>query len=298
MTPNSKLLDGIVIFSSVVDAGGFSAAGKRLGHSTSHISKSVAELERRLGVRLLNRTTRSISLTEDGRAYHQRCRIILDIAEEAGAVAEERRDEPRGTLKLTAPVSFGLSHLANSLPEFLRRYPDVVLDVELNDRMVDLVSDGFDLAIRVGRLEDSSLVSTKLSESRGIIVASPEYWDRNGRPTSPTDLKHHKCISYSNMATPDEWSFRTPEGKHQKVKVPLAAQCNSAELETAFAAAGLGVTRLPEFACQTALESGKLEIVLSAFEAEPLGIYAVYPHRAHLSAKVRAMVDFLREETR
>jgi len=296
MSHNSKLLDGMVIFASVVEAGAFGAAGKRLGHSASHISKSVAALEQRLGVRLLNRTTRSVSLTDDGRAYYERCRIIVDLAEEASAIAEQRHAKPEGKLRLTAPVSFGLSHLAELLPRFMDLYPDVILDVEFNDRMVDLVAEGFDLAIRVGQLSDSALISTRLAESRGVVVAAPAYWDKHGRPNKPEDLRDHACISYSNLDAPEKWLFQTTSGATQTVSVPIAVLCNSAELEASFAVAGKGVTRLPAFACQREIERGDLEIVLSDYEAEPLGIYAVYPHRAHLSVKVRAMVDFLKDE--
>jgi len=296
MAYNAKLLDGIVIFASVVDAGGFGAAAKRLGHTTSHVSKIVATLEQRLGVRLLNRTTRSVSLTDDGQAYYDRCKVILDVAEEASAITETRRAEPRGKLRLTAPVSFGLSHLSHMLPKFMDLYPDVTLDIELNDRKVDIVAEGFDLAIRVGALEDSGLISTRLAESRGVVVASPIYWDRFGRPTQPTDLTAHKCISYSNMPTPGEWMFQSETNGTEKVKLEIATLCNSAELETALAVAGKGVTRLPEFTCKEELASGNLEIVLADYEMEPLGIYAIYPHRAHLSVKVRAMVEFIRSE--
>lgn len=296
MKYNSKLLDGIVIFASVVDAGGFGAAAKRLGHTASHVSKSVATLEQRLGVRLLNRTTRSVSLTDDGQAYYDRCKVILEVAEEASLVTEERRAHPRGRLRLTAPVSFGLSHLSRLLPKFMDLYPDITLDVELNDRMVDIVAQGFDLAIRVGSLEDSRLISTRLASSRGVVVASPAYWDRFGRPEYPADLTAHKCISYSNMPVPNEWEFRSKTNGREKIKLEIAALCNSAELETALTVAGMGVTRLPEFTCQQELASGALEIVLADYETEPLGIYAVYPHRAHLSVKVRAMVEFIRSE--
>nr|WP_070961078.1 LysR family transcriptional regulator [Hyphomonas sp. Mor2] len=296
MTHNSTLLDGMVIFATVVEAGAFGAAGKRLGHSASHISKSVAALEQRLGVRLLNRTTRSVSLTDDGRAYYERCRIILDVAEEATSVAEQRHAQPTGRLRLTAPVSFGLSHLSEILPKFMDRYPDVTLDVELNDRMVDLVAEGFDLAIRVGDLGPSSLISTRLARTRGVIVAAPSYWDQHGRPETPVDLKRHACISYSNLDTPNKWTFATPSGEIETVTVPVNALCNSAELETALAAAGRGVTRLPAFTCKRELAAGELEIVLEDYENAPIGIFAVYPHRAHLSIKVRAMVDFLKLE--
>ncbi|MEM9572149.1 MAG: LysR family transcriptional regulator [Pseudomonadota bacterium] len=295
MAYNSTLLDGMVIFASVVEAGAFGAAGKRLGHSASHISKSVAALEQRLGVRLLNRTTRSVSLTDDGRAYYERCRIILDVAEEASMLAEQRHAQPAGKLRLTAPVSFGLSHLSEMLPKFMDRHPDVTLDVELNDRMIDLVAEGFDLAIRVGELGDSSLISTRLANTRGVVVAAPSYWDQHGRPESPADLQRHVCISYSNLGTPNKWTFAAPSGQIETVTVPIKALCNSAELETAFAVAGKGVTRLPAFTCQRELAEGELEIVLEDYENPPIGIFAVYPHRAHLSMKVRAMVDFLKQ---
>lgn len=296
MAYNTKLLDGIVVFAGVVEDGGFSAAAKRLGHTTSHVSKSVAALERRLGVRLLNRTTRSVSLTDDGRAYYDRCRVILDVAEEATALAEERRVTPTGILRLNAPVSFGLSHLSRLLPAFLATYPEVTLDVELNDRMVDIVAEGFDLAIRIGALDESSLISTRLGQSRGVVVATPDYWDRHGRPSRPSDLRHHACISYSNLAAPQDWVFQTAPGIEETVKVPIRALANSAELETAFALAGTGVTRLPAFTCQAEIDAGELEIVLADYETAPMGIFAVYPHRAHLSVKVRAMVDFLRDQ--
>jgi len=296
MTNNTKLLDGIVIFATVVDANGFRAAAKRLGHSTSFVSKTVADLEQRLGVRLLNRTTRSISLTDDGRAYYDRCQIILETAEEASALAEQQQTEPKGALRLTAPVSLGLSRLADMLPRFMERYPLVRLDIELNERKIDLVAEGFDLAIRVGQLEESSLISTKLAESRSIIAAAPDYWQKFGRPDHPRDLTQHRGIGYTNVPRPDQWRFALPDGITEIVTVPLAAQSNSAEIEAALAVAGKGVVRLPDFACKRELESGALETALEEYESEPMGIYAVYPHRAHLSAKVRALVDFLRQE--
>ena len=295
MAINSTLLDGMVIFATVVETGAFGTAGKRLGHSASHISKSVAALEQRLGVRLLNRTTRSVSLTDDGRAYYERCRIILDVAEEASALAEQRHAQPTGKLRLTAPVSFGLSHMAEILPGFMQRYPDVTLDVELNDRKIDLVAEGFDLAIRIGELGDSSLISTRLASTRGVVVAAPSYWDQHGRPDIPGDLSQHACISYSNLDAPNKWTFVTAAGDTETVTVPVKALCNSAELETALAVAGQGVTRLPAFTCQRELASGQLEIVLEDYENAPIGIFAVYPHRAHLSLKVRAMVDYLKQ---
>ncbi len=297
MTYNSKLLDGIAIFTSVVEAGGFSAAARELGHSTSHISKVVGQLETRLGVRLLNRTTRSISLTDEGHSFHTHSRTILEIAEEATRTAIEQQDSPRGLLRVTAPVSFGLTHLSQHLPEFMRLYPDVKLEVDLNDRMVDVIAEGYDLAIRVGRLSDSSLIAKKLYELRGVVVAAPSFWTEHGRPEHPSELSNYPSLTYSNLKTPSQWTFTGKDESVIKVDLKWVMSSNSAEMTTALAVAGIALGRLPSYACQSELDAGKLEVVLSDFEDGPLGIYAIYPHRALLSSKVRAFVDFLSNTT-
>ncbi len=295
MSYNSTLLDGVAVFAAVVESGGFTAAAKRLGHTPSHMSKEITKLEGRLGARLLNRSTRSISLTDEGRAYFEHCRSIVETAQEAESEAMRGQAAPSGTLRIAAPVSFGLSHLRRILPPFMQRYPDVVIDIEFNERLIDLISEGVDVAIRIGRLQDSALVARKLGAFRGVVVAAPSYWKKHGRPSHPNDLKSHKCISYSNMADPSVWEFVSADGEAIRVGVDLSAKCNSAELETALAVAGAGVTRMPHFVCENEVAAGKLEIVLEEFEQEPMGLYAVFPHRLHTPAKVRCFVDFLED---
>ncbi len=292
MKYNSDLLDGIAIFTSVVENQGFSAAARQLRHTTSHISKVIATLEERLGVRLLNRTTRSVSLTDAGRAFYEKTRLITDLASEATEEAMEGQSEPSGKLRITAPVSFGLSQLAQYLPDFIRRYPNIKTEIELSDRFVDIVGESFDIAIRIGQLPDSSLVAKKLGEARGVVVASPTYWNIHGRPAHPQDLADHQCISFSNMTDPRVWRFVETSGQVIKVNIDTVSICNSAELETALAVAGLGVTRLPMFACEAEVIAGKLEIVLEDFEADQLSIHAVYAHRGYLPAKVRVFIDY------
>ncbi len=294
MARNSEdRFEGVSVLVDVVEAGSFTAAAERLGHSVSFVSKAVSRLEARIGVRLLNRTTRRLSLTDAGRVYFERCRQMVADAEEAEASISRGQEEPRGLLRISAPVSFGLGYLKDALPEFLKTHPELNAEIELNDRMVDLVAEGFDVVIRVGELKDSSLISRRFTASRGLTVASPEYWERRGRPSHPSDLTDHDCISYSYMPTPGHWEFHEPTGRKIQVKIASRLHCNSAELESGFAVAGLGVTRLPAFACARELADGLLEPVLEAYERPPLGIYAIYPHRQHLPAKVRVFVDFL-----
>ena len=293
MTGNSKLLDGIAIFKSVVDSGGFSAAARRLGHSTSHISKVVGQLETRLGVRLLNRTTRSINLTDEGQNFYRHSLTIIEIAEEATRAATDQQDHPCGVLRVSAPVSFGLTHLSHHLPKFMQLYPDVKLDIDLNDRLVDVISEGYDLAIRVGHLSDSSLIAKKLCELRGVVVAAPSFWGEHGRPEHPSELSNYTSLTYSNLKTPSQWTFTGKDGGLIKVDLEWVLSCNSAEMTTALAVAGIALGRLPSYVCQPEIDRGELEVVLSDFEDGPLGIYALYPHRALLSSKVRAFVGFL-----
>ena len=296
MNSNSgDCFDGVSLFVAVVEAGSFTSAAERFGQSPSHVSKTISRLETRIGARLLNRTTRTLSLTDAGREYFERCRQMVADATAAEAAAGHGQESPSGSLRVSAPVSFALGHLNDALPDFLARYPDLTADIELNDRMVDLVAEGFDTVIRIGDLKDSSLVSRRIASSRGLTVAAPDYWDRRGRPAHPSELAGHDCITYSYMARPDQWQYRDPTGGGITVKVTPRIRCNSAELEAGLAAAGLGVTRLPAFACARALSAGRLEPVLEAYEKPEMGIYALYPHRRHLTAKVRVFIDFLVE---
>ncbi|MCP5081074.1 MAG: LysR family transcriptional regulator [Alphaproteobacteria bacterium] len=290
------MLDGVGTFVCVIDAGSFSAAAERLGRSKSFVSKQVSELEDRLGARLLNRTTRSLSLTDVGRIYYERCQRIVSDADEAVREITESNARPRGLLRFSAPVSFGLGYLADVLPEFLERNPDLTLDIELNDSLVDIVAGHFDLALRIGRLSDSSLIARQIATAQGRTVAAPDYWDAHGRPEHPHQLRGHRCITYSHMRNPARWDYLGTDTKPISVNIDVAVQCNSGELETALAVKGLGVTRVPEFACARELAAGTLEPVLEEYGGALIGVYAVYPHRRHLSPKVRAFVDFLVEK--
>lgn len=286
----------MTVFVRVVEAGSFTAAAARLGHSTSYVSKQISRLEDRLGVRLLHRTTRTLQLTEIGRIYVERCRQIVVDAEDAERAVSAQQDKPRGTLRISAPVSFGLCYFRKGFPAFLNAYPEFSMEIELNDRLVDVVAEAFDAVIRVGDLEDSNLISRRIASSRGLILAAPDYWRRRGRPSHPSELAEHDCISFSLMQTPSYWEFVDRAGETFGIKVKPRLQCNNAEMEAAMAVAGLGVTRLPEFACVDELSKGLLEPVLTDYERPPLGIYAIYPHRRHVSAKVRAFVDFLSDQ--
>ncbi len=288
------MLDGIDIFVQVVNSDGFSAAARALGKSTSYISKEVTRLEARLGARLLNRTTRSISLTDAGRLYFEQCRQIVADAAEAERGVSDSHVMPRGTLKISTPVSLGLGVLAELLPEFSTRYPDVTYDLDLNDRLVDLVLEGFDVVLRVGHLDDSSLIARQIGLARGLTVAAPDYWTRHGKPTYPSELAKHVCLGFSISSTPARWVYYDA-GAPVRIDVETRLQCNSGEMELKLALGGLGVARLPDFICGKDVAAGRLEPVLQKYQAPPRGIFAIYPHRRHLSPKVRMFVDFLAE---
>ena len=285
-------LTGMVVFARVVAAGSFTAAARELGLSKSTVSKQVAHLEDRLGVRLLNRTTRRLGLTEVGRAFYARCARIVAEAEEAELAVSRLDAEPRGTLRVNAPVSFGVRHLGPALAAFLAQYAKLKVDLTLADRFVDLVEEGYDAVVRIAALPDSALIARKVAVSRRFVCASPAYFDANGRPTQPRELAGHNCLGYLYLATQDAWPFRGPQGP-LAVRVSGSLNTNNGEVLLAAALAGLGVAFLPTFICGGALADGRLEAVLTEFEAEPQGIHVVYPHARHLSAKVRAFVDFM-----
>lgn len=289
------MLAGIETFVAVAEAESFTKAAERLGKSLSFVSKEIARLERQLGARLFNRTTRSVALTEDGRLYFEECRQVLAAAEEAARAFRDSRTTPRGRLKISAPVSLGLSHLTYILPDFLKHWPEISIDVELTDGFVDVVGGGYDLVLRYGHLEDSGLIARKLSNFRGLLVASPAYWKSHGRPKKPADLAGRDAICFARMRNHDKWSFDSGRRKPEVVRVNPRVVCDSAELELAFAIAGFGIARLPEFVCTQALAKGELEAALERFEGEPRGLHAVYPHRDYVPAKTRALIEYLAE---
>jgi DNA-binding transcriptional LysR family regulator len=285
-------LDDMLAFIRVVDTRSFTAAAEKLGLSKSAVSRRMTDLENRLGARLLNRTTRSLSITEVGQAFYERCsRIVADVEEAERAVADLHA-EPRGTLKINAPMSFGMIHLAPAIAEFLRRHPGLEIDMDLNDRFVDLIEDGYDVAVRIGRLRDSSLVARRLAPNRQVVVGSPAYFKTHGRPTQPDDLVQHNCLLYTNVSPPDQWHF-TVAGKPCTIKVSGTLRVNNGEVLREAALAGQGITMLPTFLLGEQIARSQLDVALTEFLPSDSAVYAVYPHSRHLSPKVRVFVDFL-----
>ena len=288
------LLAGMAVFARVVEARGFSAAARDLGMSKSAVSKQVTRLEDRLGARLLNRTTRRLSLTAAGAAFHEHCQRMLAEAEAAERAVTQLQVEPRGVLKLNAPMSFGVLHLAPALPDFMRRYPELTLDLALSDRVVDLIDEGYDLAVRIGRLADSSLVARRLAPSRRVVCGAPAYFERHGRPLRPEDLRRHNCLLYTYMTSGDEWRYHGPDGEGA-VKLTGTLRANNGEVLRDALLAGLGVAPMPTFMVGHDLAAGRLVTVLSEYADLDTSVYAVWPHSRHLSTKVRVFVDFLAE---
>jgi len=285
----------LAVFVRIAETGSLSAAARALGMSKSAVSKKLAGLEERLGAQLINRTTRRLSLTEVGAAFLDRAQRILAELEEAEQAVTQLSSEPRGVLRINVPMSFGILHVAPALAGFRAAYPEVEVGMDLNDRVVDLVEEGYDLALRIADLPDSSLVARKLAPVRRVVAASPDYWARRGKPQRPEELARHDCLIYTYLPSSHEWQFRGADGRAVRVRVAGPLEANNGDALRAAAQAGLGVTLIPTFIVGEAVRAGQLETALEAFEDDPLAVYAVYPHRRHLSAKVRAFVDFLAE---
>lgn len=285
-------LDGIAAFARVVDSGSFSAAARRHNISKSAISAHVQRLEERLGIRLLNRTTRRLSLTEAGAAYYRRCARILAEAEAAEQAASALQREPRGTLRISAPDSFGWMHVAPAVPAFLKRYPEIAIDIKLSPSYANLVDEGLDLAIRIGILEDSALVARKLASSRLVLCAAPAYLEEYGAPREPDELADHNCLCTDLLAWGDQWRL-AGKGGEVRVTVNGSLRSNNAEMLRAAALGGIGIAALPTWAVAGELRSGMLRPVLTEWEAPVSTIYAVYPGNRLISMKVRAFVDHL-----
>ena len=281
------------VFARVVELGSFARAAERLDLSTSACSRQIADLEAHLDTRLLNRTTRKLSLTESGRAYHERCVQLLTDIEEAEQAAQAGRAKPRGTLRITCSVNFGLRYVAPLIGPFLLRHPDVRIDVSLSDRMVDIVEEGFDLAVRIGASSSTSVIARKLGESQMVVCAAPAYLKKHGTPKTPGQLAGHNCILYEYLNPRNEWRFTGRDGKEHKVRLTSRVQANNGDLLASAAVQGLGVCCEPDFIVADDLASGRLRRILPDFTAPVTAIHAVYPSRRHLSAKVRAFVDVL-----
>ncbi len=288
-------LAAMQVFAQVVESGSFAKAAERLGMSTSAASRQVAELEAHLHTRLLNRTTRRVSLTESGRAYYERAVPLLADLEEAEQEASRATVVPRGTIKLTTSVNFGVRHVAPAIAAFLVRHAEVRFDVALSDRVVDLVEEGFDLAIRIGGAGSDNLVARKLGETRLLACAAPAYVEKHGAPQCPEDLARHNCFTYEYVTPRNLWRFRDAAGKERAVRVSGNLHSNNGDLLAEAAAQGAGIVFEPAFIVGREVRAGRLLALLEDFVAPPMPIYAVYPSRKHLSAKVRLFVDFLAE---
>ena len=282
-------------FVAVVEAGSFTAAAARLDTAKSAVSRRVSALEERLGVQLLRRTTRRLNLTDSGQSFYERsARILADLDEAESALAQEH-GELHGTLKVALPLSFGLRHMCKPVAEFSRRHPRVEFDLDFNDRRVDLVEEGADLAIRIGHLADSSLIAKRLFEVRTVVCGSRAYFDEHGTPQTPEDLLDHKCLVYGNLADPTKWVCRDRDGQAHKVNVEAAMTATSGDFLSAAAIQGLGIAMQPTFIAGEAISRGELVAVLTDYEWPVSPAWAVYPPTRHLSYRVREFIDFLAE---
>ncbi len=279
-------------FVAVVEAGSFVGAADALALSKTAVSRLVGDLETRLDTRLLHRTTRKLSLTPEGEVFHERSKRLLEEVEEAEALLTERSGEAIGELRVNVPVTFGLLHLAPLWPGFLAQHPRVTLDVTLSDRVIDLVEEGYDLAVRIARLPSSSLVSRQIASTRMVLCASPEYLRRHGAPGHPSELEHHTVMAYTLLSTGEQWAFEGPDGPVH-VKVQPRMRTNAGDNCAAAALQHLGIVLQPTFLVGEHLASGALVEVLPAYPSIRFGVYAVYPTRKHLTPKVRALIDHL-----
>jgi len=280
------------IFSKVVGAGSLSAAAKELGMSTAVVSRRLAALESRLGVRLINRTTRSLHLTDEGARYYDACSRLLAEIEEADAAASAGRAEPRGALRVALPAAFGHLHVAPLVPRFATRYPNVQVALSLSDRNVNVIEEGFDLAIRIADLADSSLAARKLAPNRRVVCASPDYLKRNGTPRTPQELTGHNCLTTNDFTM--TWDYKDPDGEPGAVRVAGRYACDNWEVLREWAMAGLGIALKSTWDVRQQLEDGSLVPLFPGYTfASEVAIYAVYPHRRFLPAKTRAFIEFL-----
>ena len=287
-------LDDMRIFVATVDAHNFTAAAKRLALSKQFVSRRVMALEEALGVQLLIRNTRKLAVTELGQEFYERARRILGEVEDAEQAMSLRRAGPRGLLRVSAPMSFGMTHLSPLVANFLREHGDVRFDMELSDRTVDVVGEGFDMAIRIGALPDSSLIAQKLVDVRMVACCSPGYVRRRGAPLHPADLARHSCLLYGHGGAVS-WDF-VVDGVSKGFEVHGPLRANNGELIRDAAVAGLGIVRLPDFIVADALDGGLLVRVLEGFLPAAVGVYAVYPQHRQSSVAVRVFVGFLREK--
>ncbi|MFO7592592.1 MAG: LysR family transcriptional regulator [Pseudomonadota bacterium] len=287
--------DEMQSFVRVVESGGISAAAERLGLAKSAVSRRLQELENRLGVQLLQRTTRRISLTEAGRRFYERCLRILDELEEAEQSLSSEQQQVHGLLRVAAPLSFTLRHLMPIFNEFMYLYPEVRLDLDVEDRQINLLEEGVDLAIRIGRLDDSSLVARRLAPVQTVLCASPDYLTRYGLPRRPEDLNRHLGLNYGHLTDQRQWTLFDRKGMAHSVRPRMRMRANNGDVLLQAALAGLGIAVMPTFICHRELAEGRLQPLLDDYSAEQSAAYALYPSRRHLPLRVRVFIDFIAE---
>jgi len=285
-------LQALRVFTAVVESHGFTTAARKLGLSRSAASKLVSQLEQELGTQLLNRSTRHVSATETGAIFFERSVAILAELEDAERAVVDLQGEPRGSIRLNAPMSFGTLHLASALADFLALYPDVHIEATLDDRLVDPVGEGFDLTIRIAALADSSLIARRLAPARRLLAASPAYLAARGTPETPADLRAHSCLHYGYLPTGNAWSLEGPDRVHTvQVNGPLCS--NNAQMLLDGALKGAGIALLPTFIAGAGLQEGRLVRVLPDYRPPEIALYALYPPNRHLTLKIRLLIDFL-----
>jgi DNA-binding transcriptional LysR family regulator len=283
----------LTVFANVVEQGSFARAASRLSLSASAVSRHVADLEAHLDTRLLNRTTRRLSLTESGQTFYERCvQLLADLGEAEEAVSAAAVI-PRGTLKLTCSITFGIRHIALALAAFSARHPQIRFDVELSDRAVDIVDEGIDLAIRIGDIRSRSLIGRKIGVTRLVCCAAPAYLAHHPAPKTPADLAAHACLSYEYARERNTWRFFDGAGNAHDVRIAGPAHANNGQMLCALAVAGMGISFEPDFIVAPEVRAGHLVLLLPDYTPPSIDIYAAYPSRRHLSAKVRTFVDFL-----
>lgn len=284
------------MFVKLVETGSISGAADRLDIAKSAVSRRLAELETRLDVQLFQRTTRRMNLTDSGRSFYERCQRILADVDEAELAVSQAHGALSGKLRVALPLSFGLLHLTPLINEFAADHPQLAFELDFNDRQIDLMQEGFDVAIRIARLADSSLIARRLAPIRHAVSASPAYLAQHGTPRTPADLAQHACLGYSNLANPGVWTFQDRHGAPGSVEVPITLKANNGDFLCQAAIAGQGVVMHPTFYLAESIRSGKLVPILTDYQWPVLAAYAVYPPTRHLSTRVRAFVDFLAEK--
>ncbi|PSR15035.1 LysR family transcriptional regulator [filamentous cyanobacterium CCP3] len=288
-------LESMRAFTHVVEAGGFAAAAREMDLSRSQVNKLVMNLEEHLQTQLLHRTTRKVSPTDAGRAYYDRCLAILADLEEAELALTRLHQEPRGSLRINAPMTFGTLHLAPLLVEFMAQYPELQVELVLNDRRIDPIEEGFDVTLRIAaEPPGAGLIAHTLTHCLLVVCAAPDYLQQRGIPAHPDDLKQHDCLHYGHRSQDNSWTLIGDEPHRVPISGPLC--CNNGEVLRAAAIAGLGLVILPDFIVNQDLREGRLQPILPDYSPPPINIYALYPVNRHLSAKVTRLVEFLSQK--